>query len=56
MLVFLFGVFFGAVESAYFGWNKWPQSEAELICDGIAILIMSIGLNGFLNRREKRRK
>jgi len=40
--VFLTGVFFGLLETAYFGWNFWPGSEAELICDGIALLIMAL--------------
>lgn len=49
-MIFLFAIFFGLVEKAYFGWNAWPESEAELICDGIAMLIASIGL---LDRRAK---
>ena len=33
---------FWAEETAYFGWNAWPQSPAELICDGIATLIFAL--------------
>ena len=36
--------FFGLVETAYFGWNLTPQSEAELICDGITFVILALGL------------
>lgn len=38
-MILFFSVFFGTVETAYFGWNFTPQSESELICDGISILI-----------------
>ena len=40
--VFFFGLFYGFVETAYFGWNWSPQSDAEIICDGIAMLIMAM--------------
>lgn len=33
---------YGLLESAYFGWNPWPKSDAELIADGITLLIFSI--------------
>jgi hypothetical protein len=39
---FFIGFAFGLIETAYFGWNMWPGSEAELICDGIALLIMAL--------------
>jgi hypothetical protein len=42
--IFLIGVFFGIAETAYFGWNMFPASDAEVICDGIAMLITSIAL------------
>lgn len=29
-------------ENRYFGWNGWPQSDAELICDGIVCLLVAL--------------
>lgn len=42
--IMFLGLFFGGIETAYFGWNFTPQSEAEVVCDGIVILITAIGL------------
>ena len=39
-ILFLTGVIFGLCETAYFGWNLHPQSEAERICDYIAICLI----------------
>ena len=44
--IFVMGFFFGVVETAHFGWNFTPQSDAEMICDGITILIMALSLVG----------
>jgi hypothetical protein len=38
----VFAAFFGLVSTSYFGWNLSPKSEAELICDGITILIAAL--------------
>ena len=35
-------MFFSVVETNYFGWNMTPQSEAELICDGITLLLFAL--------------
>lgn len=35
-------VLWALIESAYFGWNFTPQSDAELICDGISFLILAL--------------
>jgi len=43
--IFIFAIIFGLVETAYFGWNFTPQSDAEMICDGIT---MAIGAMAFL--------
>lgn len=29
-------------QTAYFGWNMTPQSDAEIICDLICILIFAL--------------
>ncbi|WP_025917527.1 hypothetical protein [Herminiimonas sp. CN] len=38
-------IWFWIAETAYFGWNSWPQSDAEMICDGIAMLMLVIALS-----------
>lgn len=35
-------IIFGIVENCYYGWNWWPSSDAELICDGIFGLTISL--------------
>lgn len=42
--ILVLAVFFSVIENAYFGWNWSPQSEAELICDGIAMLLFALGI------------
>jgi len=36
------GIAFWLMETAYFGWNATPKSDAELICDGISLLIWAL--------------
>jgi hypothetical protein len=31
-------------QNEYFGWNRLPQSDAELIADGITIILVSIAI------------
>jgi hypothetical protein len=31
-------------ETWYFGWNWVPHSNAEIICDGIGMLIMALAI------------
>ena len=40
--IFFISVFFGIAETWYFGWNMTPQNDAEMICDGIALLIFAL--------------
>jgi hypothetical protein len=42
--IYLIGFLFWLLETGYFGWNALPQSPAEVICDGIAALIVVVGL------------
>jgi hypothetical protein len=37
------GLIFGFIETAYFGWNLYPHSHAESICDIIAMSLVAIG-------------
>jgi hypothetical protein len=39
------GQLFWLAETAYFGWNFAPKSDAEIVCDGLAILILALGIN-----------
>jgi hypothetical protein len=43
--VILMGQLFWLAETAYFGWNFAPKSDAEIVCDGLAILILALGIN-----------
>jgi len=43
VIILLLGVSFWLYETAYFGWNLRAGSDAEIICDGIALIIMCIG-------------
>jgi hypothetical protein len=36
---------YGWWETAYFGWNAFPKSGAEMACDGIALLLIIITSN-----------
>jgi hypothetical protein len=28
----------------YFGWHRWPKSDAEIICDGIGFVILALAV------------
>jgi len=40
--VMILGLFYAIAETAHFGWNSRPKNDAEMICDGIAILIFAL--------------
>jgi len=40
--IMFFAMFFGLSETAYFGWNFSAQSDAEMVCDGITMIIASM--------------
>lgn len=42
--VFLIACLFGILETAHFGWNLKPGSGEEMICDGIAFLILAMSV------------
>lgn len=42
LYVLFLGLGFGLIETAHFGWNALPQSDAEVVCDGIAMLITAL--------------
>lgn len=41
MTWFLVAYFF-IIQNSYFGWNAFPQSSEELICDGVFLVLLSI--------------
>ena len=43
----LLAIYFCIEDKAYFGWNLSPKSDAELIADGICVLLFSLA---FANR------
>lgn len=51
------GVILSIIETAYFGWNWQPVTEAERICDTIILLICITGAIvadiGFLRPKKK---
>ncbi len=42
-IVFVFAIY-AVVKDAYFGWNLTPKTDAELICDGIGVLVFALAL------------
>lgn len=40
---------FGLLETAHFGWNFTPSSDAEMICDGIACVLLALSFRGAVN-------
>lgn len=41
---FAIAVTYWLAETAYFGWNLTPLTSAEQICDGIALLMLSMAI------------
>lgn len=46
LFVFTLAVMFLISQNQYFGWNKEPASEAELIADGITFLLFALAFLG----------
>lgn len=42
--IFLIAIFFSLIINDYFGWNMFPHSDAELICDGIVMILAALSL------------
>lgn len=40
LLIWLPVLVFSFAETAHFGWNVYPKSDAEFICDGIALVLL----------------
>lgn len=50
LIIIFIGIFYGLAETAHFGWNMFPESDAEMICDGIALLMTCMGFLAQSNR------
>ncbi|MDA3854229.1 MAG: hypothetical protein PF444_08320 [Bacteroidales bacterium] len=48
--IFFIAIAFSLVETDYFGWNFMPRSDAEIICDGIVMIMLAMA---FLVRNNK---
>lgn len=46
MTLWLLAIVFEIASNAHFGWNWTPQSDAELICDGIALVLVVVAVAG----------
>jgi hypothetical protein len=40
--VFLVFCFYFYAENSYFGWNKLPMSDAEMLADGVGFIILAL--------------
>lgn len=43
-VILFIAVAFFILQNWFFGWNAYPQSAAEVVCDGIVLLILAIAL------------
>lgn len=51
-LLFAIALVYGVMSNNYFGWNLIPKSDAEMITDGIALLMTCIAaLTTVIERR-----
>jgi hypothetical protein len=48
--IFFINICFWVSQNKYFGWNMFPQSDTELIADGITMLIMAIAISTIRNK------
>ena len=42
LAIILLAILYGFVETTYFGGNFFPKSDAEMICDGIGLILFSL--------------
>ncbi len=49
LYIFMMGVIFWYVKNDYFGWDGGIQNEAELICNGIMLLLFALSI---LNKKK----
>lgn len=44
--LWVIAIAFFVEQNAYFGWNTFPKSDAELIADGIGFLLTALAVHG----------
>ena len=44
--LWVIAIAFGLFETAYFGWNWAPKSDAEVMADGIALVLLALAFLG----------
>jgi hypothetical protein len=44
LMIWIAAILFGLSETAYFGWNWSPKSDAEMVCDGITMILAALAL------------
>lgn len=42
VLIWLIAMIYATMVNRHFGWNLTPQSDMELVCDGISLLLTSM--------------
>ena len=44
MGLFAIALTFAVAQNSYFGWNWTPKSDAELVCDGINLMLWAMAI------------
>lgn len=57
-LIFVVGFLFWLIETACFGWNNYPVTNAEKMCDQIVVWLVFLGIwrSGYLTGKESEAK
>lgn len=42
VVIWALAVFYGFWETAHFGWRVQPLTDAETVCDGIALILFAL--------------
>ncbi len=43
-MILAMAMIFGVWSNSYFGHNMFPKADAEILCDGIVLLMTSLGV------------
>lgn len=41
-MIWALAIIFALMTGAHFGWNAYPRTDTELICDGIVFLLIAL--------------
>lgn len=53
LIILFIGLIFGIIETEYFGYNLFPASNTELICDIVSFITVTIGVVILLRYKNK---